>query len=127
MKRISIIIIQILLLMFNIFLYKNIQNEKYYIEKYGLVKVLIIKIKNKGKYGTKYNIKYQNEIYYDVVGLGANLRENTFDTLNFYYNKDENKIYFKGKNNNVFNVMSVLFVLSFLLWFIPKEKFSLKW
>lgn len=123
MKRITIVIIQMLLLIFNIFLYKSIQKEKQYVEKHGLVEVLIIKIKNKGKYGTTYDVKYRDKIYYDIVGLAENIKENTLDTSNFYYNGDQDRVYFKD-NNNVFNVMSVLFILSFLLWFIPKERFG---
>ena len=42
-----------------------------------------MQVKNKGKYGIKYNVKYQDKIYYNIVGLDRNLKENSYDTQNF--------------------------------------------
>ena len=92
MKKISIIIVQTLLLIFSIYLYKIMLDERRMIKNNGTIKVFIMQVKNKGKYGIKYNVKYQDKIYYNIVGLDRNLKENSYDTQNFYYNNENNTI-----------------------------------
>ena len=88
MKKNSIIIVQTLLLIFSIYLYKIILDERRMIKNNGTIKVFIIKVKDKVKYGIKYNVKYQDKIYYNIVGLNRNLKENSY--LMFYF--DNNNI-----------------------------------
>ena len=121
MKKISIIIVQTLLLIFSIYLYKIILDERRMIKNNGTIKVFIIQVKDKVKYGIKYNVKYQDKIYYNIVGLNRNLKENSYDTQNFYYDNENNTILFKEKNLPTFNVIIFLFLLSFILWFLPKR------
>ena len=83
MKKIGIIIVQTLLLIFSIYLYKIMLDERRMIKNNGTIKVFIMQVKNKGKYGIKYNVKYQDKIYYNIVGLDRNLKENSYDTQNF--------------------------------------------
>ena len=124
MKKIGIIIVQTLLLVFSIYLYKMMLNERRMIKNNGTIKVYIMQVKDKGKYGVKYNVKYQDKIYYNIVGLDRNLKENSYDTQNFYYDNENNTIFFKEKNLPAFNVTIFLFLLSFVLWFLPE---SLLW
>ena len=121
MKKISIIIVQTLLLIFSIYLYKIMLDERRKIKNNGTIKVFIMQVKNKGKYGIKYNVKYQDKIYYNIVGLDRNLKENSYDTQNFYYDNENNTILFKEKHLPTFNVIIFLFLLSFILWFLPER------
>lgn len=121
MKKIGIIIVQTLLLVFSIYLYKMMLNERRMIKNNGTIKVYIMQVKDKGKYGVKYNVKYQDKIYYNIVGLDRNLKENSYDTQNFYYDNENNTIFFKEKNLPAFNVTIFLFLLSFVLWFLPER------
>ena len=121
MKKISIIIVQTLLLIFSIYLYKMKLDERRKIKNNGTIKVYIMQVKDKGKYGVKYNVKYQDKIYYNIVGLDRNLKENSYDTQNFYYDNENNTIFFKEKNLPAFNVTIFLFLLSFVLWFLPER------
>ena len=121
MKKNSIIIVQTLLLIFSIYLYKIILDERRMIKNNGTIKVFIIQVKDKVKYGIKYNVKYQDKIYYNIVGLDRNLKENSYDTQNFYYNNENNTILFKEKHLPTFNVIIFLFLLSFILWFLPER------
>ena len=129
MKKISIIIVQTLLLIFSICLYKIMLDERRMIKNNGTIKVYIMQVKDKGKYGVKYNVKYgvkynvkyQDKIYYNIVGLDRSLKENSYDTQNFYYNNENNTILFKEKHLPTFNVIIFLFLLSFILWFLPKR------
>ena len=59
MKKIGIIIVQTLLLIFSIYLYKIMLDERRMIKNNGTIKVFIMQVKNKGKYGknTMLNIK----------------------------------------------------------------------
>ena len=82
MKK-SIIIVQTLLLIFSIYLYKIMLDERRMIKNNGTIKVFIIQVKDKGKYGIKYNVKYQDKIYYNIVGLNRNLKENSYDNKIF--------------------------------------------
>ena len=97
MKKISIIIVQTLLLIFSIYLYKMMLDEKRMIKNNGTIKVFIMQVKNKGKYGIKYNVKYQDKIYYNIAGLDRNLKENSYDTQNFYYNNENNILSFSKR------------------------------
>ena len=104
--------------------YKDINRKKEMIKCQNPVTVKIIDVMYSAKSSNKCKVQYRNIIYETKVPY-RNIKRGNIDKTNFYYDNENGVIFSNNIGVQALNVIGVLFIISLLLWFIPKEKF--KW
>lgn len=72
------------------------------------------------------SVNYNGNSYkfIDISGEDNYLVKKGYNNKDFYYDNIDDKIFYGGDSNNVLLILFILFLVSLLLWFIPKNKFK---
>lgn len=126
-KYITCVIIHCLFLWYSISVYNIHLENKMVIENSKPIRVYIKNIKYHAKSSDTADIIFNNKEYKHIIFCGNDINKSTYNHNAFYYDKKKDRIFCECnyKSSGIFTF--VLFILSFLLWLLPKEKFSLKW
>ncbi len=103
--------------------YMDINEKKEMINNQKPVTVKILEI-NRGRSRSSCKVEFKHQIY-DNIALPLNIKKGSTNKSNFYYDSKNEIIFSSNIGVPALNIIGVLFVISLLLWFIPKEKF--KW
>lgn len=119
LKTITCLILNITLLILFLIGFSEIRNQNEIVSTSKPITVKIIKINRSYKSSTTcsvlFNGKKYEKVHYPLNGES------------FYYDSKNDAIFYKDDGKFALQVTFVLFILSLLLWIIPKEKFKLSY
>lgn len=125
-KVVTCIIVHFFLLVLSISNYKLYQKKETIMENTSPIKVYIKDIHYRAKSSDTCDVIYNGKEYKDIIFYRNDVKMNTFNN-HFYYDTEKDWIFCKGNEKTLMIAYLLAFVLSFLLWFLPKEKFRLSW
>ncbi len=125
--RIKVVILLFVNIVLLLLLYKGYsQLDKFQgiIEKHSPVRVKILNINYHAKSSSTCDIIYNSRIYKNIDISQNKIVLGTNDS-DFYYDSENDTIFYKNDGKAAFRVLVVLFVISLLLWLLPSNKFRL--
>lgn len=103
--------------------YQQYKEKDWVIKKTSPIEVYVTDIHYRAKSANTCDVIYKGKEYKDIIFYNNKVKR-YINNNNFHYHKEKDWIFCKG-NEKVWAIIDfILFVLSFLLWFIPKEKFG---
>ena len=103
--------------------YKYVNRKKEMIKNQKPITVKILDVLYSAKSSNKCKVQYKNTIYEAKLPY-RNIKKGSVNRTNFYYDTQNDVVFSSNIGVPALNVIGVLFFISLLLWFIPKEKFT---
>ncbi len=119
-KTIVILIFNIVLFFIMISGYKDIHRKQSIIKKFRPVTVKILEIYG-GRGRSSCKVEYNNNIYNNVTLPDIKLNPGNYNNIYFYYDEKDDVIFSDNLQTRAIYLITILFVLSLLLWIIPKK------
>ncbi len=125
-KYITCVSVHCLLLWLGMSYYQQYREKDLIVRTTSSIEVYILDIHYRAKSPNTCDVVYKGREYKNIIFYSNKIIKSTFNN-NFYYHKDKDWIFCKGNEQVLAIVDFILLGLSFLLWFIPVERFSLNW
>jgi len=119
LKIIICLISNITLLILFLVGFREIRKHNEIVSKNNPIEVKIIKINHSYKSSTTCSILFKGKKYENV--------HYPFNEESFYYDSENDEIFYKNDGKFALRVIFILFILSLFLWIILKEKFKLSY
>lgn len=103
--------------------YKNVSRNKEIVKEQDPIIVKILEVTYRAKSASTCKVVFKNKVYNDV-SLSKKAKVGDVNYSDFYYDAENDIVFYKDENIGALYVVFVLSFFSLLLWFIPKEKFK---
>ncbi|WP_265130079.1 hypothetical protein [Chryseobacterium oranimense] len=74
-----------------------------------------------GKGRSSCKVKFNNHIYNDVTLPDQDLKMESINSVNFYYDSEKDIVFSDNLQSRAIYFITILFVISLLFWMIPKK------
>ncbi|MDY3315921.1 hypothetical protein PG630_01165 [Riemerella anatipestifer] len=126
-KYITCITVHCFLFWLSISCYQQYKDKYLIIETTSPIKAYVLDIHYRAKSANTCDVMYKGKEYRNIIFYDNEVKKNTFNSNSFYYYKEKDWIFCRGNEKVQAIAYFVFFILSFLLWLMPEERFSLKW
>ena len=123
-KFVVILIVNITLLILLYKSYSQLDRFQEIIDNHSPISVKVLSISYHAKSSTTCDIIYNGKVYKNIEIPRNKIAKGTNDN-DFYYDYENNTIFYKNDGTQAFTVLVVLFVISLFLWLLPSNKFKL--
>lgn len=119
-KSIILLIFNITLLYFVISGYKDIHRKQSIMSNQKPVTVQILDIYG-GRGRSSCKVKFNNHIYNNVTLPNLSLKIGATNSIYFYYDREKDAVFSDNLQTRAINFLVILFIVSLLLWLVPKK------
>lgn len=117
-------ILNIILLWFSIVGYQDVSRKSKIIKEEKPVTVQILDTYG-GRGRSSCKVKFNNHIYENITLPNLDLKRGTTNSVYFYYDREKDIVFSNNLQVRAINFIFILFIVSVLLWLVPKKHFNL--